>query len=186
MRAHQAEFRIATMARVLGVSPSGYYAWRKRKRSAREHSDEALSARVREIHRRSRGTYGAPRIHAELAAEGTQVSRKRVARVMREAGLCGVSRRKGPRTTRRDPQARPAPDLVERRFDADGPDRLWVADITYVATAAGFVWTVDDPGRPYRFTDAEILIDDFFAEVERTLREHGVGTTVIAVEENDS
>ena len=105
MKAHQAEFRIATMARVLGVSPSGYYAWRKRKRSAREHSDEALSARVRESHRRSRGTYGAPRIHAELAAEGTQVSRKRVARVMREAGLCGVSRRKGPRTTRRDPEA---------------------------------------------------------------------------------
>ena len=140
MRAHQAEFRIATMARVLGVSPSGYYAWRNRERSAREHSDEALSARVREIHQRSRGTYGAPRIHAELAAEGTQVSRKRVARVMREAGLAGVSRRKGPRTTRRDPQARPAPDLVERRFDADGPDRLWVADITYVPTAAGFVY----------------------------------------------
>ena len=140
MRAHQAEFRIATMARVLGVSPSGYYAWRKRERSARAHSDEALSARVREIHRRSRGTYGAPRIHAELAAEGTQVSRKRVARVMREAELCGVSRRKGPRTTRRDPKARPAPDLVERRFDADGPDRLWVADITYVPTAVGFVY----------------------------------------------
>ena len=79
MRANQAEFRIATMARVLGVSPSGYYAWRKRERSAREQSDEALSARVREIHQRSR-TYGAPRIHAELAAEGTQVSRKRVAR----------------------------------------------------------------------------------------------------------
>ena len=140
MRAHQAEFRIAPMARVLGVSPSGYYAWHKRERSAREHSDEALSARVREIHRRSRGTYGAPRIHAELAAEGTQVSRKRVARVMREAGLSGVSRRKEPRTTRRDPEARPAPDLVERRFDADGPDRLWVADITYVATAVGFVY----------------------------------------------
>ena len=140
MRAHQAEFRIATMARVLGVSPSGYYAWRNRERSAREHCDEALSARVREIHQRSRGTYGAPRIHAELAAEGTQVSRKRVARVMREAGLAGVSRRKGPRTTRRDPQARPAPDLVERRFDADGPDRLWVADITYVPSAAGFVY----------------------------------------------
>ena len=140
MRAHQAEFRIATMARVLGVSPSGYYAWRHRERSARERCDEALSARVREIHRRSRGTYGAPRIHAELAAQGTQVSRKRVARVMREAGLAGVSRRKGPRTTRRDPEARPAPDLVERRFDADGPDRLWVADITYVPTAAGFVY----------------------------------------------
>ena len=140
MRAHQAEFRIATMARVLGVSPSGYYAWRNRERSARERSDEALSGRVREIHQRSRGIYGAPRIHAELAAQGTPVSRKRVARVMREAGLAGVSRRKGPRTTRRDPKARPAADLVERHFDADGPDRLWVADITYVPTAAGFVY----------------------------------------------
>ena len=129
MRANQAEFRTATMARVLGVSPSGYYAWRTRERSARKASDEALSARVRAIHERSRGTYGAPRIHAELAAEGTPVSRKRVARVMREAGLAGVSRRKGPRTTRRDPQARPAPDLVERRFEAEAPDRLWVADI---------------------------------------------------------
>ena len=140
MRANQAEFRIATMARVLGVSPSGYYAWRTRERSAHEASDVALSARVRAIHERSRGTYGAPRIHAELAAEGTPVSRKRVARVMREAGLAGVSRRKGPRTTRRDPQARPAPDLVERRFEAEAPDRLWVADITYVPTAAGFLY----------------------------------------------
>ena len=140
MRANQAEFRIATMARVLGVSPSGYYAWRTRERSAREASDVALSARVRAIHERSRGTYGAPRIHAELAAEGTPVSRKRVARVMREAGLAGVSRRKGPRTTRRDPKARPAPDLVERRFEAEAPDRLWVADITYVPTAAGFLY----------------------------------------------
>ena len=68
------------------------------------------------------------------------MSRKRVARVMREAGLAGVSRRKGPRTTRRDPQARPAPDLVERRFVAEAPDRLWVADITYVPTAAGFLY----------------------------------------------
>ena len=140
MRANQAEFRIATMARVLGVSPSGYYAWRTRERSAHEASDVALSARVRAIHERSRGTYGAPRIHAELAAEGTPVSRKRVARVMREAGLAGVSRRKGARTTRRDPQARPAPDLVERRFEAEAPDRLWVADITYVPTAAGFLY----------------------------------------------
>ena len=111
-----------------------------RERSARKASDEALSARVRAIHERSRGTYGgAPRIHAELTAEGVPVSRKRVARVMREAGLAGVSRRKGPRTTRRDPQARPAPDLVERRFEAEAPDRLWVADITYVPTAVGFL-----------------------------------------------
>ena len=140
MRAHQAQLRIATMARVLGVSPSGFYAWRQRERSARERSDEALTARVRAIHEHSRGSYGAPRIQAELAEQGLPVSRKRVARVMRQAGLAGVSRRKGPRTTRRDAQARPAPDLVEREFHADAPDRLWVADITYVPTLAGFLY----------------------------------------------
>ena len=140
MRANQAQYRIATMARVLGVSPSGFYAWRQRERSARERSDEALTARVRAIHAHSRGSYGAPRIQAELAEQGLPVSRKRVARVMRQAGLAGVSRRKGPRTTRRDAQARPAPDLVEREFHADAPDRLWVADITYVPTLAGFLY----------------------------------------------
>ena len=140
MRANQAQYRIATMARVLGVSPSGFYAWRQRGSSARERSDEALTVRVQAIHAHSRGSYGAPRIQAELAEQGTPVSRKRVARVMRQAGLAGVSRRKGPRTTRRDAQARPAPDLVEREFHADAPDRLWVADITYVPTLAGFLY----------------------------------------------
>ena len=140
MRANQAQLRIATMARVLGVSPSGFYAWRQRGGSARERSDEALTARVRAIHAHSRGSYGAPRIQAELAEQGLAVSRKRVARVMRQAGLAGVSRRKGPRTTRRNAQARPAPDLVEREFHADAPDRLWVADITYVPTLAGFLY----------------------------------------------
>ena len=99
-----------------------------------------LTARVEEIHTRSRGTYGTPRIHAELAEAGVAVSRKRVARVMRAAGISGVSRRRGPRTTRRDVQARPAPDRVERHFEADGPNRLWVADITYVPTLVGFLY----------------------------------------------
>ena len=134
MSAHQAEFRIATMARVLGVSTSGYYAWRRRPPSVRAQADVDLTARVEEIHTRSRGTYGTPRIHAELAEAGVAVSRKRVARVMRAAGISGVSRRRGPRTTRRDVQARPAPDRVERHFEADAPNRLWVADITYVPT----------------------------------------------------
>ena len=140
MRANQAQYRIATMARVFGVSPSGFDAWRQRGSSARERCDEALTVRVRAIHEHSRGSYGAPRIQAELAEQGLPVSRKRVARVMRQAGLAGVSRRKGPRTTRRDAQARPAPDLVEREFHADAPDRLWVADITYVPTLAGFLY----------------------------------------------
>jgi putative transposase len=128
------------MCRVLDVSPSGYYAWRKRPLSARARTDVELSAEIHAIHRESRGTYGAPRIHAELAAGGIHVGRKRVARLMRTAGLYGVSRRKQFRTTVRDETARPAPDLVDRRFQVAGPDRLWVADITYVPTGTGFVY----------------------------------------------
>jgi putative transposase len=138
--AHQAVHPIATMCRVLGVSPSGYYAWRERPLSVRARTDVKLSAEIHAIHRESRGTYGVPRIHAELAARGIHVGRKRVARLMRGAGLQGVSRRKALRTTVRDDMARPAPDLVERHFTAAGPDQLWVADITYVPTWAGFLY----------------------------------------------
>jgi putative transposase len=138
--AHQAVHRIATMCRVLGISPSGYYAWRKRPLSARAKADLELSATIEAVHRDSRGTYGAPRVQAELAAQGTRVGRKRVARLMRAAGVRGVSRRKQFSTTVRDTTARPAPDLVERRFTADGPNQLWVADITYIPTGAGFLY----------------------------------------------
>jgi putative transposase len=131
---------VATVCRVLGVSASGYYAWQSRPLSARAHTDRELLAQIRTIHDRSRGTYGAPRIHAELAAEGVHVGRKRVARLMQAAGVAGVSRRAFVTTTRRDLAARPAPDLVQRIFTADGPDRLWVADITYVPTWAGFLY----------------------------------------------
>ena len=140
MSANQARFRVAAMARVLGVSPSGYYAWRRRPPSTRTQADAELKARVQSIHRRSRGTYGAPRIHGELTAGGVAVSRKRVARVMQSAGIAGVSRRRGPRTTRRNVRARPAPDRVERRFAAEARNRLRVADITYIPTLAGFLY----------------------------------------------
>jgi putative transposase len=133
-------YPIATMCRLLGVSASGYHAWQGRAPSTRAQGDARLLERIREIHAASRGTYGAPRIHAELAALGCTVGRKRVARLMRAAGLAGVSRRKGVRTTRRDSRARPAPDLVQREFTADAPDRLWVADITYIPTWAGFLY----------------------------------------------
>jgi transposase InsO family protein len=96
--------------------------------------------RLYTIHLESRGTYGAPRVHAELAAEGIRVGRKRVARLMRAARVQGVSRRKWITTTRRDPAGRPAPDLVQRDFRVDAPDRLWVSDITYVPTGAGFLY----------------------------------------------
>ena len=137
MTAHQAFHPVATTCRVLGVSPSGYYAWRKRPLSARARRDVELTAEIQAIHRESRGTYGAPRVHAELAARGHRVGRKRVARLMRGAGVHGVSRRKQFVTTRCDEAARPAPDLVGRHFAAAGPDRLWVADITYIATGPG-------------------------------------------------
>ncbi len=125
-------YPIATMCRLLGVSASGYHAWQGRPPSARAEGDGRLLERIAKIHAASRGTYGAPRIHAELVAQRRRVGRKRVARLMRAAGLAGISRRKGVRTTRRDSRARPAPDLVQRDFTADAPDRLWVADITYV------------------------------------------------------
>jgi putative transposase len=128
------------LCRLLEISASGYYAWSTRPASARARADAELLDRIRAIHARSRGTYGVPRIHAELAAQGIQVSRKRVARLMGAAGLAGVSRRKGPRTTIRATDARPAPDLVDRNFTARVPDQLWVADITYIPTWAGFLY----------------------------------------------
>jgi putative transposase len=128
------------MCRVLGVSTSGYYAWQYRAPSARAQYDAELTMKIHTIHLESRGTYGAPRVHAELAAQGIRVGRKRVARLMRAARVQGVSRRKWVTTTTRDPEARPAPDLVQRAFTVDGPDRLWVADLTYVPTGAGFLY----------------------------------------------
>jgi putative transposase len=130
----------ATMCRVLEVSPSGYYARRTRPPSARALANAELSARIAAIHQRSRATYGAPRIQAELKDQGLCVGRKRVARLLRAAWLAGVSRRRWVITTVRDHNARPAPDLVERNFEAPGPNRLWVADITYIPTWAGFLY----------------------------------------------
>ena len=140
MEAEKANFPVTLMCRVLEVSRSGYYAWRKREPSARSQADEALKVQIVAIHQRSRETYGVPRVHAELEGLGERVSRKRVARLMRELTLEGVSRRRGTRTTKRDQRVRPAPDLVERDFSADAPDRLWVADVTYVPTWAGFLF----------------------------------------------
>ncbi len=128
------------MCRVLDVSPSGYYAWCKREPSARARSDEQLTAHMRTIHQWSRGTYGSPRMHVELNSRGVAVGRHQVARVMRTAGLRGVCRRKGSRTTVRDRRARPAPDLVDRDFSTSAPNQLWVADVTYVPTWTGFVF----------------------------------------------
>ncbi len=141
MSANQACFPIAPMARVLGVSKAGYYAWLRRPSSAHAVADAALLKRVRTVHASSRQTYGAPRVHADLRAGGEKHGRKRIARLMRDAGLVGACHRHGgPTTTRRDKEVRPAPDLVDRNFTASGPNQLWIADITYIPTATGFLY----------------------------------------------
>ena len=136
----RALYPVTTLCRVLGVSSSGYYAWRKRPPSVRSQADARLQAHIEAIHAWSDGTYGTPRILAQLRQEGVHVSGKRVARLLRQAGLQGVSRRPQATTTRQAKDRRPAPDLVNRDFSAVGPDQLWVADITYVPTWAGFIY----------------------------------------------
>ena len=141
MKANLATFTLAAMCRTLGLSTSGYDDWLRRGPSERSRRDEELKVRIKAIWRESDETYGSPRIHAALRAEGERVSRKRVARLMKELGIEGVTRRRFKTgTTKRDAQARPAPDLVERDFSAEGPDQLWVADITQVPTWAGWLY----------------------------------------------
>lgn len=124
---------------MLGVSPSGYWAWASRAMRPRPSAELALVEAIRTVHAASRGTYGSPRIHAALRRAGWPVNRKRVARLMREAGLVGVHRRRivSPAAGPTHRSMTTAPDLVRRHFQRDGPDRLWVADITELPTAAG-------------------------------------------------
>ncbi len=137
MKANQAEYPIRRLCELLGVSTSGYYAWLGRPESARAVADRALTESIVEYWKRSRRSYGAPRIHADLTDEGIRVGRKRVARLMRTTRIQGITRRKWIRTTIRDDKARPAPDLVQRRFSADAPNEIWVADITEIGTWEG-------------------------------------------------
>ncbi len=128
------------LCRVLGVSPSGYYAWRTRGPSPRAQADAVLTARIQDLHAQSRQTYGAPRIHADLRAAGVHCGRKRIARLMRRAGLVGCHRRRFVSTTQQAATALPAPDRVHRQFVASTPNRLWTADITAIATWEGFLY----------------------------------------------
>ena len=138
--AEKAHHPVSRLARVLGVARAGYYAWASRPLSQRTVADQALTEQIQQIHARSRGTYG-PRVHAELRLGlDIRVGRKRVARLMRDARLQGVHRRRLRGLTRRDPQAALAPDLVERNFTPPAPDRLWVADITQQRTGDGWLY----------------------------------------------
>lgn len=138
--AQKAIYPVSLLCRVLKVSRSGFYAWKRRPPSRRSVEDRSLLERIREVHERSRRTYGYPRVHAELKALGVECGRRRVARLMREASLCGCIRGKRRSTTRRDKSAEAAPDLVDRRFLSASPDRLWLADITYLPTRQGFLY----------------------------------------------
>ena len=140
IEAEKTSFPIQLMCRMLGVWRSGYYDWRDRPPSRRSREDTALTEKVREIHRRSRETYASPRVHAELRALGTRCGRKRVERLMQEAGLRGCVRGRRKRTTRRSGRAIVAKDLLQRSFAATQIDKVWVADITYVATREGFLY----------------------------------------------
>lgn len=138
--AEEASYPVATLCRMLGVSKSGYYAWRSRPPSQRRRQDALLTEKIREIHSRSRETYGCPRVHAELRSLGIVCGRRRVARLMRAARLRGCMRGKKRRTTRRDPRAAAAPDLLRRDFVAGRTNKVWLADITYVPTQEGFLY----------------------------------------------
>ena len=142
VEAEKSEHRISRLCTVLGVTRQGFYAWRRRGPSLRQLGDDELAKLIVTIYDGSHQTYGAPRVQLELADEhDVHVGCKRVARLMRKLELQGVSRRgKKPRTTVADPQASPAPDLVERRFAAEQPNRLWLADLTYVPTLQGWLF----------------------------------------------
>jgi putative transposase len=141
--AKRTEHSVKTMCRVLGVSRSGFHAWDRRAPSARAREDARLTERIRQIHQLNRRVYGSPRIHAELVlADGERLGRKRVERLMRQAGISGLVARKRGRTTVRVPGVRVCEDFVDRAFMAAAPDRLWVADITYLRTWEGWLYLV--------------------------------------------
>lgn len=139
--AEQADYPIGLLCQALGVSRSGFYAWSTRAPSDRQLTDAWLIDQIREIHAENREVYGAPRIHAELRlARGVRVGRKRVERLMRDAGISGLVPKKRGRTTIRVPGVRVADDLVDRDFRPAGPNVLWVADITYLRTWEGWLY----------------------------------------------
>jgi putative transposase len=138
--AEKAHYPITILCRVLDVGRSGYYAWARRGVSARARADEALTAQIAQIHEASRRTYGIPRVRAALRARGVRCGSRRVARLMRAAGLVGCHRRRRARTTVADPTHTPAPNLVARDFAAPTPNRLWLGDITYVPTHEGWLY----------------------------------------------
>ena len=137
--AERASYPVRLLCRVIGVAASGFYAWLQRGPSQREQQDRSLAERIAAVFAASRGTYGSPRVHADLRAEGVRVSRKRVAR-LREGGLVVAVRRRFPRTTDSNHGRPVAPNLLEQKFAADQPDTVWLADISYIPTGEGWLY----------------------------------------------
>lgn len=138
--AERATHTVAMQCRVLGVSRAGLYAAEGREASKQALDDKRILAAIKEIHADSRETYGAPRVHAMLGRRGIRVARKRVARLMRKAGISGLIKRKRGKTTVRVPGVATRPDLVRREWSPTEPNRLWVADITYCRTWEGWLY----------------------------------------------
>lgn len=175
MAREKAQHSVVTMCRLLSVSLSGFYAWRCRAPSAHAQRDAALTARIRRIHQASRTTYGAPRVHAELRlGQDVRCSRKRIARLMRAAGITGIHRRRSRGCTRRDPRRPLFPDHVQRDFTPLAPNRLWVADLTQHRTNEGWLY-------------AGVVLDAFSRRVigwaldERPLTDLAVNAVTMAV-----
>ena len=136
----KANFPVTLMCRVLEVSRAGYYAWRRRKPSRRAQENEQLVKKIAEVHKDSRGSYGSPRVYAELCTQGFDVGRNRIARIMREEGILGRRKPRFRLTTDSDHKLPVALNLLDRQFMADEPDAAWVADITYVWTQEGWLY----------------------------------------------
>ena len=138
--AKEVAFPVATMCRVLGVSPSGYYACKSRPPSKRVADDARIGAEVAAAHKTSRGIYGSPRVHRELQARGVKIGKKRVERLMNEKGLRGRSKQRFVCTTDSKHDDPIAPNILERKFETTGPNEAWVGDVTYIATAQGWLF----------------------------------------------
>ena len=137
---HRQAFPVRTMCTALQVSPSGYYSWRDRPDSAREVANRGLADEIRRIHADNRAVYGSPRVHAALRAEGRRVGINRVARLMRRYGIQGRRKRRAPRTTDSKHALPVAPNLLDRQFAATTPNKVWLADITYIPTGEGWLY----------------------------------------------
>jgi len=140
MKNHKHEFSIEKMSDVFNVSRSGYYHFVHAEPSTRDTENQRLLEKIKIIHKVSREIYGSPRIHAELRAQGETCSRKRVARLMKKEGIEAKMKRRFKVTTKADPKAKAAPNLLQQKFTADAPNQRWVADFTYVATGEGWLY----------------------------------------------